>query len=331
VLLTCIGCIFPWEVLFHLAVGWIIYLARVIPQISVNWSGVFTAIICLIALTLGLHRFLQWFYIEKSKQGEGTQAERVWPVRWTAAFLSVVVLMFVAGIAVVGISHQTAWLLTSPEPLLTGGREGAGYRMKSQNNLKQMVLALHDYHDKYQSFPPGGTFDAQGRMQHGWQTFILPYIDERPLYESINFMIPWNHPDNALHFQTRLPIYLLPQVKEEMNEEGFALSHYAANAHVLGGDSRRTMKSITDGLSNTIFIGEAGGNYKPWGNPTSWRDPTLGLNKTPDGFGSPWQGRVQFAFGDGSVRSISDKIDPTILKALSTPAGGEPDHSIPEG
>jgi prepilin-type processing-associated H-X9-DG protein len=325
----CAGCVFPSQLFFDLGLGWVLYLVRVVPQITVNWNGVLTAAICLVALPLGLHRFLQWFYVQNSKLAENARTDRVWPLRWTVSFLGVVVLMFVAGIAVVGAIHQTAWLVTSPEPLLTGGRDGAGYRMKSQNNLKQIVLALHSYHDTNKSLPPGGTFDAQGGMMHGWQTFILPYIEEQPLYEGINFKIPWNHPDNALHFQTPVPIYLLPRIEEEKNAQGFALSHYAANVHVLGGDSRRTFKSITDGLANTLLIGEASGNYKPWGNPTNWRDPMLGLNKGTDGFGGPWPGHVNFAFADGSVHYLSDKIDPKILRALSTPAGGELDHSIP--
>jgi prepilin-type processing-associated H-X9-DG protein len=89
------------------------------------------------------------------------------------------------------------------------------------------------------------------------------------------------------------------------------------------------MSDITDGLSNTLLAGEVNGNFKPWGYPANWRDPALGINKSPDGFGSPWRRRkgANFLFADGSIHFIQDDIDPVILKALSTPDGGETSNS----
>ena len=63
--------------------------------------------------------------------------------------------------------------------------------------------------------------------------------------------------------------------------------------------------------------------FKPWGHPTNWRDPTVGLN-TPDGFGGPrGNGGANFVMADASVRFVSDKISPDMLRALTTPGGGE--------
>ena len=74
---------------------------------------------------------------------------------------------------------------------------------------------------------------------------------------------------------------------------------------------------------DALLAGEAAGNFKPWGSPTNWRDPALGLRTTPDGFGGPNRHGTAFAIADGSVRMIDNKIDPQVLKALSTPNGGE--------
>jgi hypothetical protein len=77
-------------------------------------------------------------------------------------------------------------------------------------------------------------------------------------------------------------------------------------------------------LSNTILAAEVAGNYRAWGYPMNWRDPMKGFNRTPAGFGSPLGKDTLILLGDASVRSISDKVSPEVLKALSTPDGGEP-------
>ena len=72
-------------------------------------------------------------------------------------------MMFVAGLATAGITHQVGWLLTSKEPWLDshGGVYSAARRSQSTNNLKQMGIALYSYAEANETFPPGGTFDVQ--------------------------------------------------------------------------------------------------------------------------------------------------------------------------
>jgi prepilin-type processing-associated H-X9-DG protein len=77
------------------------------------------------------------------------------------------------------------------------------------------------------------------------------------------------------------------------------------------------------GFARPFFTGEINASFHAWGVATNWRDPTLGLDTSPDGFGSPFRGSVNFAMADGSVRSLSKRIDPAVLKSLATPAGGE--------
>ena len=73
------------------------------------------AALCLVSLACGLHLFLGWLHAQRPKpEAEGPSPP--WRLRWTLSLLGVAVLMFVAGIAAVGVTHQTAWLLTSPEP-----------------------------------------------------------------------------------------------------------------------------------------------------------------------------------------------------------------------
>jgi prepilin-type processing-associated H-X9-DG protein len=161
------------------------------------------------------------------------------------------------------------------------------------NNLKQLGLALHNYHDTFNSFPPGWVSreGAQGSgARFGWQTFILPYIDQAPMYNQINFHATPAQVDGSPipMFQKALPAYRCP-VDPTPNpnplRENYATSNYSGNygdiparlaplglSDVWAGSMEAPMRSrgifarnssegirdITDGASNTILVGERG-------------------------------------------------------------------------
>jgi prepilin-type processing-associated H-X9-DG protein len=220
-------------------------------------------------------------------------------------------------------AHQAGWLLTSKEPWVATSGLTAARRSQSINNLKQIGIGVINYEADAGSYPPGATLDAEGRLLHGWQARLLPYVEQPAVYNQINFAIPWDDPRNQAAFRTRVPQYLNPGIRSDPGVPVFAPSHYSGNAWVLGGDSARKLKEIVDGTSNTILAGEVGADFKPWGHPANWRDPARGINRSPDGFGSPYLGGANFLFADGSVKFLSDRIDPRLFRALGTPAGGE--------
>jgi prepilin-type processing-associated H-X9-DG protein len=324
-LLACMGLALPIDFVGTLVLGWAWYLSRTLPNVQVASAGVSTAAVCIVLFFIGSHIFLGWLYREIETSAGRTAAPIArWKWRWTSALLAVIVLMFVAGMSVVGVTHQLGWLVSSNEPWVVSGSgaRGAAARSMSTNNLKEIGLALHAYHQQHDSFPPGGTFDRQGRPLASWQAMILPYLEQSELYKRIDFSIPWNDPRNTPVFQTLIHPYLRPFVTPEKNAAGYALSHYAANVHMLGGDTPWSLFVVSDGTANTLLVGEVMTGLKPWGDPTNWRDPGLGLNQNPNGFGSPSPG-ANFLMVDGSVRFIKNSVDPEVLKALSTPAGHE--------
>ncbi len=327
-LLACAGCLVPFDLLGHLLAGWALFLWRVVPRMTVSLAGVGTAMVCLVVLVPGLQGFLAWLYARHGAvKSNPADVPRQWRFRWTANVLALVVLMFVAGMAVTGVAHQTAWLATTREPLIkSGGFREAVERVKSTYNLKEIFRAAEAYYEVRGGFPPGGTFDARGRMLHGWQARLLPYLDQKELHTQIAFELPWDHPRNAPAFRVKVQAFLYPSDHVPAEVGGFAATHYAGNVHVLGGDVGRTLRNITDGTSNTILAGEAAGNFKPWGYPANWRDPGRGLNRSPDGFGAPVSRThrvVNLLMADGSVRPLSDDTAPAVLKALATPDAGD--------
>ncbi|MDH3717220.1 MAG: DUF1559 domain-containing protein [Planctomycetota bacterium] len=322
-MLSCLGLsLWPIELLIYLAVGWLLFIGRVGPQITASLSGIATGIVALALFAVGSHWMFKWFYAARHSASE-TKPLRVWSARWTAVIVCAVVLIFVAGTAMVGIAHQVVWLATSDAPFLEGGIGERPRRSMSSTNLKQLVLALISYSGRHGSLPAGGTFDQRGRALHSWQTALLPYIEQGDLYERINFDVPWDNPENATVFSTVVPAFLNPGA-DPSEEDGFGLSHYAANPLVLGASPTK-LADIQDGAGQTILAGEVSENFRPWGYPANWRDPRLGINRSPHGFGGPWRkvSGANFVFADGSVQFLSAETDPEVLQALFTPAGGE--------
>jgi prepilin-type processing-associated H-X9-DG protein len=323
--LACAGLAVPIDFIIALVFGWVFYLRRVLPQVAIVPDALIAAALCLALFLAGSHAFLGWLYgqVNAGAKPDDPMTRR-WRHRWTLALGALIVLMFIAGLSAAGIVHQVGWLLTSEEPLVDHGSRRFISRVISSNNLKQIGLGLHNYHESHKTFPPAGTFDAVGRPLHGWQAMLLPFIEQKDLHDRIDFGVPWDHPRNAPAFQTEIPVYRIPAIPDRSDEAGYALSHYAGNAHVLGGDVPRTSADVKDGTASTLMAGEVAGDFKPWGYPANWRDPALGINRSPEGFGGPFPGGANFLFGDGSVRFLKDTIDPRVLKALGTPAGGDP-------
>jgi hypothetical protein len=149
-------------------------------------------------------------------------------------------------------------------------------------------------------------------------------VDQQQLYDKIDLTKSWQEESQKAAFATEVGSFASPGLHlPRTDAAGYALSHYAANQHVIGGTRKMKLDEITDGTANTILAGEAAGNFKPWGHPRNWRDPALGINASPDGFGSPWPNGASVAMADGSIKFLSNETSPEILRALATPVGGE--------
>jgi hypothetical protein len=233
--------------------------------------------------------------------------------------------MAIAGISL-GVVAPLPILIALLLPAVQAAREAAheaAQRTASKNHLKIIGIALHNYHDTNFTFPPGGIVDQNGKGRHGWQTMLLPYIERMNVYKKIDFNVPWTDAKNQAPLQTEIDVYQTPGIDEKVDGSGYSLSHYAANSHVFGKNTKCRISDFRNGTSAAMLAGEAAGNFKPWGHPENWRDPEIGLNKGPDSFGRPSSPGVNVLMADGAVRYLSKDTDPDVLKAIANPVSPE--------
>src|SRR5262245_32238108 len=82
-------------------------------------------------------------------------------------------------------------------PAVQKVREAAA-RMKCQNNLKQIGLALHNHHDTVGTLPPGGQQSPAGGYGHSWYIFALPYIEQDNIFRQFDIKGTINGPHTGL-------------------------------------------------------------------------------------------------------------------------------------
>jgi prepilin-type N-terminal cleavage/methylation domain-containing protein/prepilin-type processing-associated H-X9-DG protein len=281
------------------------------------------------------------------------------PARGRSAFTLIELLVVIAIIAI---------LIGLLLPAVQKVREAA-QRMTCQNNLHQIGLAIHGWHDAHGYIVPGmvtkppvapSTAWTSPSPSWAWGTLLLPHLEEGNLYAAFNAYNGGNGVDltgvtrpsmstaNLPELKRRIPTYTCPS-----NTAGdttvwygsvstYAAQSYVCNREVFGPDANLvptnyTFESITDGLSNTIFVGERdsqkniGALTTIYSSSTcSWEGrPGYGINiaypKAPPmpqtanlsantnvqerlAFTSLHAGGVNFLFGDGSVHFISNGV-----------------------
>jgi prepilin-type N-terminal cleavage/methylation domain-containing protein/prepilin-type processing-associated H-X9-DG protein len=270
-------------------------------------------------------------------------------------------------------------------PAVQQVREAAA-RTQCTNNLKQIGLALHSYHDTYKAFPPGyvdrntdpnSTPDNDLGPGWGWASFLLPYLEQGNVYRRINFTQGVGVGSNAAISQLALAIYQCPS---DPYQQAFPVydstftnpiatvahgNYVGCNGWVEcfsgaggnpqpgpGGDglpgnfgpagvglfyrnSRLRVANVTDGLSNTIVVGERSGDHSPstWtGAVAGGRCPAWRAAQPPSPYAPPpgpaydnadYAEALVLAHGNGTHVPSADFpiFDPDVFYSMHTGQG----------
>ncbi len=189
----------------------------------------------------------------------------------------------------------------------------AARRTQSKNNLKQLAMGVHNYHDTFGRLPPGSRATDEGVVCHGWFTTLLPFLASSPLYSQIDKELPWDHPLNRYNFLGSYHGHNILGVEPWFTSEGYGTQHYLANSNAMHRESRVRFEDMTEGISSFWLLGEARPQFAPWGYPFNWREMAYPLGQD-NGFGGPWGG-TNFAMADGAVRFIDDDVAQSIVDA----------------
>ena len=216
--------------------------------------------------------------------------------------------------------------------------------------LAKLGQLLLDHLAAEQTFP-SGTVPILGIVPENRLSWMAVLADRlagatlHPVWDK-----PWNSPQNEAFVRRRLTIFQNPAIPQLTGADGYPASHFAgvtgvgadsarldnrhSRAGIFGEDRRTRLEDIRDGASNTLLVLGVRDHLGSWaagGQPTMRgfsREPYI---NGPDGFGTGSPDSMQALMADGRVMTISDKIDPRILRRMAAKADGLPLDDSEEG
>jgi hypothetical protein len=215
------------------------------------------------------------------------------------------------------------------QPCVQKGTDGEGW-VYSVYNLKQITLALVDYHDVYKKLPPAVVRDKAGRPLYSWRVLLLPFVEQMNLYNEFHLDEPWDSEHNKKLLEKMPPCYShLGLGDDPPNKTYYQVFVGPGTAFERPG---LTLKDFPDGPANTLLVVEAR-EPVPWSKPADLAyDPNGPLPPLGGQFGKPIHflcrevgRRPGFAagFADGTARFLRSDADERDMRALITRNGGE--------
>jgi hypothetical protein len=205
-------------------------------------------------------------------------------------------------------------------------------RIQCMNHLRQIGIALQNYHSAHGSLPPSYFTDEQGRPMHSWRVIILPFVEHKAaaeLFQQYRWDEPWNSQHNLALTENYMPqVYACTDKGSRVAGQ---TNYFAVTGPGTAWDGPNSIreKQVTDGLSNTFAVCDLAGLEIHWSDPRDVSVDQLISIMHPieqPGDNAPRPSHTygtNFLFLDASVHFIRSSIPPETLRAMSTIAGAE--------
>ena len=232
--------------------------------------------------------------------------------------------LLLGGVAIAGLG-TARWLNPSqaqePGPVAAARGEAAvpdqAEVAQRINNMKQILLAFHNYHDANGHFPPLANFGADGLPKLSWRVALLPYLAEDELYNEFHQDEPWDSPHNKA-LLGRMPAVFQTPGSPALFAGYTRIRGFGGKGAMFEGTQGIKIQEVTDGTSNTVLIAVAA-DAVPWTKPgelTFVEGEPLPALDASDSHG------YTLGMCDGSVRMLH-KSGERMLRSIITRAGGE--------
>lgn len=190
------------------------------------------------------------------------------------------------------------------------------------------MMALHNYHDVYGSFPPAYIADANGKPMHSWRVLILPYFYETGIYDQYRFDEPWDGPHNRdLARRVSNSHWHCPSGPLG---DGSPLTEYVlvvGSGTAFPGQTCTSLSDIHDGPANTIVLVEIANSDIHWMEPRDLEIDQMSFrinDANRPSISSPHPAGPAVVFADGiTAYRLEPSLSPATLRALTTLAGNE--------
>jgi beta-lactamase regulating signal transducer with metallopeptidase domain len=200
------------------------------------------------------------------------------------------------------VSPQTGYKDAVPEPIVTDRRQ----------NLKQLGLAMHNYHDVHHHFPPAVVIGPDGKTPHSWRVELLPFLVASPKKANVTYRMnePWDSPANKKVLEQMPDVFRSPLADPKSTNSSYFV--FVGPGTPFEGGAGIKIREITDGTSNTLMIVESKRDI-PWTKP---EDIPFDPNGPPPELREFKPGEFAAAFCDGAVRILHNREVKDQLKWL---------------
>jgi hypothetical protein len=200
--------------------------------------------------------------------------------------------------------------------LLLAARAGRRTALSAQhtNDLKQIGLALHNFHDSYHRLPPAVRRDKAGRPLASWRFQILPWVEA--IMKEVHYDDRWDDPANRLLSSTPFPVYCWSPEKQLSDSVHTNVVAVTGPGTAFDGDQAVRLDEIDSDTILAIEIAESGFH---------WMEPgDLAIDQVPESITQGLDGcGVHVLFADGSVWTLSPEVPMEDLKKFFTIEGAK--------